>query len=156
MAYKAKYDYLTDIEKLKGEIEEHKKKGSIFKNKEEDQPQVNLNFDRAENELKLAETMFKISERNELKEIVAEIADVAAAIPGSPPVINAPRAPPAATAQVATPTVLKPAGTPNPPKAQVIAPAVAVPAFIAALIATIMAKGKLPVGSVKIRGLFKQ
>jgi len=67
MVYKAKYDYLNNEEELGNEIEEHKNKGSVFEEKKEDQPQVNLNFDRAENEFKHAETMFKISERGELK-----------------------------------------------------------------------------------------
>ncbi|MBW2975017.1 HEPN domain-containing protein [Candidatus Woesearchaeota archaeon] len=67
MAYKARYDYLNNKEELEKEVEEHKTKGSIFEEKEDDQPQVNLNFNRAENEIKLAEAMFKISEKNELK-----------------------------------------------------------------------------------------
>jgi len=67
MAYKAKYDYLKDEKELKEEIEEHEKKGSILQEEKEDKPQVSLCFNRAENEFKHAETIFKISERDELK-----------------------------------------------------------------------------------------
>src|SRR3989338_9844345 len=67
MAYKAKYDYLKDEKELKEEIEEHEKKGSILQEEKEDKPQVSLCFNRAENEFKHAETIFKISEMSKLK-----------------------------------------------------------------------------------------
>ena len=67
MAYKEKYWYLNNKEELEKVIEEHKRNNSIFEEKEPDKPQIVLNFNRAENELKHAETMFKISESNKLK-----------------------------------------------------------------------------------------
>ena len=67
MAYKAKYDYLSNEEELNKEIVAHKNNGSIFEEKEIDKPQIELNFMRAGNELKHAETVFKISESEELK-----------------------------------------------------------------------------------------
>src|SRR3989338_5898169 len=67
MAYKEKYWYLNDEEELRRAIEEHKGNGSISDEKEADKPQIILSFNRAENELKHAETMFKISESNKLK-----------------------------------------------------------------------------------------
>lgn len=67
MAYKEKYWYLNNKEELEKAIEEHKRNGSIFEGKELDKPQITLNFNRAENELKHAETMFKISESKRLK-----------------------------------------------------------------------------------------
>lgn len=67
MVYKEKYEYLKNKEELEKVIEEHKRNGSIFEEKELDKPQITLNFNRAENELKHAETMFKISESKKLK-----------------------------------------------------------------------------------------
>ena len=68
MAYKAKYEYLNNEDELKKEIEKHKKIESIFEEKKVDIPLITINFKRAENELKQAETMFKVSEREELKQ----------------------------------------------------------------------------------------
>lgn len=67
MVYKEKYWYLNDKEELKFVLEEHTRNGSLFEEKEVDKPQIILNFNRAENELKHAETMFKISESKKLK-----------------------------------------------------------------------------------------
>lgn len=67
MVYKAKYDYLCDEKKLKEEISAHKKIGSIIEEKNIDKPLITLNFKRAENELKHAETMFKVSDNKGLK-----------------------------------------------------------------------------------------
>lgn len=67
MAYKEKYEYLNNEEELQKAIVAHKNNSSIFEEKESAKPEVILNFNRAENELKHAETMFKISENNKLK-----------------------------------------------------------------------------------------
>ncbi|HZX44253.1 MAG TPA: hypothetical protein VFF28_01075 [Candidatus Nanoarchaeia archaeon] len=49
MGYRA--DYLTNIEELEQEIERHKSTESILEEKDTDNPQITLNFDRAKNEL---------------------------------------------------------------------------------------------------------
>lgn len=67
MVYKEKYWYLNDKEELKSVLGEHTRNGSLFEEKEVDKPQIILNFNRAENELKHAETVFKISESKKLK-----------------------------------------------------------------------------------------
>ncbi|MCK5282546.1 MAG: HEPN domain-containing protein [Nanoarchaeota archaeon] len=67
MVYKAKYDYLYNEEELKEKVDAHKEIGSIIEEKNIDKPLIILNFKRAENELKHAETMFKISEDSDLK-----------------------------------------------------------------------------------------
>lgn len=68
MVYHAKHDYLTDKDKLKAVIEEHKRAGSIIKEKNTEHPQIKLNFVRAENELKHAEAIFKVSSVLKLKQ----------------------------------------------------------------------------------------
>src|SRR3989338_6698746 len=67
MGYKGRYEYLSNKEELGSEIEEHKKNGSIFKDNDKSEPQKILNFERAENELKHSEAVFKISESKDLK-----------------------------------------------------------------------------------------
>ena len=67
MAYRTKYDYLSSIEELKAELDKHKKNSSIFDEQVIDKPQIRLNFRRAENELKNAEALFKISANSNLK-----------------------------------------------------------------------------------------
>lgn len=67
MVYRTKYEYLHDAQELAKEIEKHRKAGSIFEEIRLDMPQIRLNFDRAENELKHAETMFRVSSNNTLK-----------------------------------------------------------------------------------------
>jgi len=67
MVYKARYDYFDDKEELKAAIREHKRKGSIFEEETLESPKVILNLNRAENELKHAETIFKISGSKKLK-----------------------------------------------------------------------------------------
>lgn len=67
MAYKAKYDYLASEKELKAEIAKHKSKGSITE-ETIDKPVMLLNFLRAENELKHAEAIFKVSESSKLKQ----------------------------------------------------------------------------------------
>lgn len=68
MVYHPKYDYLNDEKELQKIIEGHKKVGSIIEIKEIDYPNVKLNLAKAENELKHAEAVFKISANNALKE----------------------------------------------------------------------------------------
>jgi uncharacterized protein (UPF0332 family) len=67
MVYKAKYDYLNNKEELKSAIALHEKNGSIFRDATTSESQKILNFNRAENELKHAETVFRISENKKLK-----------------------------------------------------------------------------------------
>ena len=67
MAYKGKYDYLNNKEEFESVIEKHKKNGSIFQDITVSKPQKILNFSRAENELKHAETVFKVSINKNLK-----------------------------------------------------------------------------------------
>jgi uncharacterized protein (UPF0332 family) len=67
MAYRPKYDYLNKEKELETEIEQHIEKGSIFTEKIIDKPLITLNFQRAENELKHAETIFAISQKDDLK-----------------------------------------------------------------------------------------
>ena len=67
MVYKAKYDYLSNKKELQKEIEKHKDIGSISEEKKEDVSQITLHFDRAENEFKHAEAIYKVSESNDLK-----------------------------------------------------------------------------------------
>ena len=67
MVYKAKYDYLNNKEELGFVIKEHKERGSIIKVDKIDRHQIVLNFYRAENELKHAEVMFKLSGSRNLK-----------------------------------------------------------------------------------------
>ncbi len=67
MVYKEKYWYLNDKEELESVMRGHTRNGSLFEEKEVDKPQITINFNRAENELKHAETMFKISESKKLK-----------------------------------------------------------------------------------------
>ena len=59
MVYRPKYDYLTDEPQLKAVIEKHKLAGSIFSAGEDALPQSKLNFQRAENELKHADAIFR-------------------------------------------------------------------------------------------------
>lgn len=68
MAYHPKYDYLNDEKELKRIIEEHKQIGSLIEIKETDLANIKLNLSKAENELKQAEAIFKISENDALKE----------------------------------------------------------------------------------------
>lgn len=67
MVYYSKYDYLNDEEELKRIIEEHKKLGSLIEIKEIDSANIKLNLSKAENELKHAEAVFKISMNTTLK-----------------------------------------------------------------------------------------
>lgn len=67
MVYKRKYNYLNNKDELNSEIERHQKIGSIFEDTSISNAQKTLNFNRAENELKHAEAVFKISENNMLK-----------------------------------------------------------------------------------------
>lgn len=67
MVYQPKYDYLNNEEELKKIIEEHKEVGSLIKIKEVDYPNIKLNLIKAENELKHAEAVFKISFNDSLK-----------------------------------------------------------------------------------------
>lgn len=48
MAYKEKYGYLNNQEELEKVLEEHKLKGSISEEKEQDKPQIALNFNMSE------------------------------------------------------------------------------------------------------------
>src|SRR3989339_1343430 len=61
MAYKTKYDYLENQPELNKEIINHKFNGSISEEMKVEIPLIRLNLRRAENELKNAETIFKVS-----------------------------------------------------------------------------------------------
>ncbi|MBD3310722.1 HEPN domain-containing protein [Candidatus Woesearchaeota archaeon] len=67
MVYRPKYEYLYNEKELKEEINAHKEKVSITEIDNVDAPLIMLNFKRAENELKHAETIFKVSDSKELK-----------------------------------------------------------------------------------------
>jgi len=67
MVYKPKYDYLSNKEALREVIAEQKQKKSIIVIDYPDQAMIKLNFLRAENELKHAEAVFKISSDVRLK-----------------------------------------------------------------------------------------
>jgi uncharacterized protein (UPF0332 family) len=67
MVYQPKYDYLNDDEELKNVINEHIKLGSLVEIKESDLANIKLNLSKAENELKHAEAIFKISFNADLK-----------------------------------------------------------------------------------------
>lgn len=67
MAYQSKYDYLSNEKELALLIEEHKKAGSIYEEQKIEESQIRLNFSRAENELKHAEAIFKVSSDSDLK-----------------------------------------------------------------------------------------
>ncbi len=67
MVYHPKYDYLNNQEELKKIIEEHKELGSLIDINEIDYPNIKLNLSKAENELKHAEAVFKISFNEKLK-----------------------------------------------------------------------------------------
>lgn len=68
MAYRPKYDYLRDEKQLKAVIAGHTTSGSISILQQADIPQSKLIFQRAENELKHAEAVFKISGDSNLKQ----------------------------------------------------------------------------------------
>ena len=61
MAYKTKYDYLENPQELNKEIINHKSNGSISEEMNVEIPLIRLNLRRAENELKNAEMIFKVS-----------------------------------------------------------------------------------------------
>lgn len=68
MAFRSKYDYLNSEKELKARIEKHKKAGSLDYIKEADKAGIRLNISKAENELKHAEAVFKISRDISLKQ----------------------------------------------------------------------------------------
>lgn len=68
MAYRKRYEYLTNKEQLQNTINRHKEKGSIRKISKIGKGEPTLNLERAHNELKLAESALKISKSSQLKE----------------------------------------------------------------------------------------
>ena len=67
MVYKPKYDYLINDGELRAVIDVHKRNKSIIEVGKTDVPLATIAFLRAENELKHAESVFKISNSNTLK-----------------------------------------------------------------------------------------
>lgn len=67
MVYKPKYDYLNEETSLKEEVQKHEQNTSLLYSQTADRALIELNFNRADNELKHAEAIFRISNDSELK-----------------------------------------------------------------------------------------